>query len=91
MRAMTLETFIRHPAIGTRLVDSRPVGPVELGFIEVSMSGFAAAGLDNDALVAHYAARRSLRRPLVPYAGTSEEITAVSRTSGFSGPKCLRM
>lgn len=59
MRAMAteaLDTFVRHPAIGAHLVDSRPVGPAELDLIEASMSAFAAAGLDGDALVAHYAA-----------------------------------
>lgn len=56
MATLTLETFVAHPAVGARLVDSRPVGPAELGLIEASMSAFTAAGLDDDALVAHYAA-----------------------------------
>lgn len=59
MRAMakaTLETFVAHPAIGARLVDSRPVGPGELALIEATLSAFARAGFDRSALVAHYAA-----------------------------------
>lgn len=83
MRAMateTLETFIRHPAIGARLVDSRPVGPAELGLIEVSMSAFAAAGLDDDTLVAHYAAFSGM---LLSYVAAScrELVTADAGTT----------
>ena len=83
MRAMateTLETFVRHPAIGARLVDSRPVGPAELGLIEVSLSAFAAAGLDDDALVAHYAAFSGM---LLSYVAAScrELVTAGAGTT----------
>ncbi len=83
MRAMateTLETFVRHPAIGARLVDARPVGPAELGLIEDSMSAFAAAGLDGDALIAHYAAFSGM---LLAYVAAScrELVTAAAGTT----------
>jgi len=75
MAERAFETFIRHPAIGARLVEARPVGPGEFGLIEVTMRALEEAGLRGDALVEHYAAFSGLLLSCVA-AACHEQVTA---------------
>ncbi|MGX5694779.1 TetR/AcrR family transcriptional regulator [Agromyces soli] len=51
----TLELFSEHPAIAVESVVLTTHGPGELDAVELMLDAFARAGLDDDALVQHYA------------------------------------
>ena len=82
MASSTLDIFVAHPAIGTHLMDARPVGPAELALVEASLRAFEAAGLEGDELVEHYGAFSGMLLAYVA-AACRERVTAGSAVAGI--------
>lgn len=80
MASSTLEVFVAHPAIGARLMDSRPVGPNELALVEASMREFERAGLSGEKLVQFYGAFSGM---LMSFVATSCRELVTASASGI--------
>lgn len=56
LASATLDAFVSYPAIGLEAIVLTTDGPAELETIELMLEAFAQTGLEDEALVRHYAA-----------------------------------